>query len=344
MMAPVFAGLASVTLATITNVATSRITNGSNSTVWIIAAVLIGLALLSTIFFESKRYNEPSSGLDKRLAAAKILRDIAYQPNRIAAFPLEESVNLGDSVPGDALFDHLISHIGQRKPLLITGPPASGKTTLLYKIASFYCTRLVEDRAIEEPLPILINAASWNSEKFEQGLSEFAKQQYGISSTALRKWSNRGEIILVIDGLDETYNPAALMRAVNTWKKRYPHCSYLISARSEEAELISSLSPSVIIFSLASPRQSPIGDNRFEESAASQWVVPEAALRVLVLAALEDGRSYEISEISGLTMLPIEVLSSVLKRLTMEERLLGTLKADGRIGYAKKSLLREVAP
>jgi hypothetical protein len=344
MAALIFGALVSAALGITINVATSAIPNGSYSTLWIIVAVLTGLTLVSTVFFESKRYNEPSSSLDKRLTAAKILRDLAYQSDRIVAFPWRDSASLGDSYPGDISLPQLISLIDQRKSLIITGPPASGKTTLLYKVATYYCTRLVEEHAAEEPLPIPVSAGSWNSEKFDQWFLEFAEQQYGISSRALRKWSTQGEIIVIVDGLDETYNPAALMRAINAWQARYPRCSYLVSTRSEEAKLISSLSPSAIVFSLTSLEKPHAGDDRFKESVASQWVVPEAALRVLVLAALEDGRSYELSEISGLTMLPIEVLSPLLKRLATDGTLLSAPKAGGRIDYTKKSLRREVAP
>ncbi|MEM7118485.1 MAG: NACHT domain-containing protein [Chloroflexota bacterium] len=89
------------------------------------------------------------------------------------------------------------------RSLLILGEPGSGKTFALLELAE----RLIAEARVEltTPIPLIFNLASW-SEKYEtlnDWLKEEALLHYGISRELTETWLSGGQIILLLDGLDE---------------------------------------------------------------------------------------------------------------------------------------------
>lgn len=89
--------------------------------------------------------------------------------------------------------------------LLILGQPGAGKTTMLLELAQKLVERVEND--LNEPIPILLSLSSWQNE--QQSIKDWivaelnSGKYYKVRKDIAKQWLEEGEIIPLLDGLDE---------------------------------------------------------------------------------------------------------------------------------------------
>ncbi len=328
-----FSAVLAVTLAVLTNLATEGWAPAQ--TVGLVVATLV---IIGAVFFDVWRRTEPG-GASERVVAAMILRDLAYQPGFDASIIDGNDFGCRDPCAFGGQRIDLAGAFDARASLLVTGAPGAGKTALLREIAYFYGARLLHAKDPTSRVPILIEARVWGREHPDEGLAQQIRRKYGIPARVLRQWSGRGAVVLIVDGLDEAYDAVHLVRQLRGWLQRWPDTACVISTRADEADLVTDTLPGVRVLELPAQRAAEPPATCVASEDPDLVAVPETALKVLVSAALEDGRPYEISEISGRTMLPLGILTRILGKLAAEGALRRVARQGGRIAYQSMPLL-----
>jgi NACHT domain len=87
--------------------------------------------------------------------------------------------------------------------LLILGDPGVGKSTLLLELALELLARAEKDK--ERPVPVLVNLSSWalNKPTLTSWLEERLDSMCDIPRQLTNVWIDGGELLLLLDGLDE---------------------------------------------------------------------------------------------------------------------------------------------
>lgn len=121
--------------------------------------------------------------------------------------------------------------------LLILGEPGSGKSTLLQHLAQSLC--LSAQRNGRLPFPVIFNLSSWGQKhgSLALWLVEELQVQYGVSRLLGRRWIASGQILLLLDGLDEVANEArsACIDAINAYRRDSQHLIPLVvCSRTDE--------------------------------------------------------------------------------------------------------------
>jgi energy-coupling factor transporter ATP-binding protein EcfA2 len=103
--------------------------------------------------------------------------------------------------------------------LLILGEPGSGKTTLLLKLTEALLNRAEG----EHPIPVVFNLSSWSQKPIDVWLVEELNAAYQVPREVGKKWVDIGQILPLLDGLDQVA-PAFLAECVvNINKYLYAH-------------------------------------------------------------------------------------------------------------------------
>lgn len=108
--------------------------------------------------------------------------------------------------------------------LLMLGEAGSGKSTLLVHLAQGLLIRA--DRDNQQLIPIIFHLASWTEKRLP--LADWLVEQlyllhYDISPTLRRQWIEQGQILPLLDGLDEVplADRAACIEAINAYRRDY---------------------------------------------------------------------------------------------------------------------------
>ncbi|MFD9793641.1 NACHT domain-containing protein [Streptomyces sp. NPDC059070] len=138
--------------------------------------------------------------------------DVAFTHRR------EPANNAAGARPDGRLTD-VVAYYQRLRParLVITGAPGAGKTLLAIELVLGLLTR--PDRAPDEPVPVRLSLASWDTERpLHQWLAQQVHEQFSgrLSLADARQLVDSHRVLPVLDGLDEmdtSTTPAARRRA-----------------------------------------------------------------------------------------------------------------------------------
>lgn len=128
--------------------------------------------------------------------------------------------------PDESFSQLLAQHSGT---WTILGEPGAGKTTLLLELAFFLLARAQTDSS--QPIPLLLDLATWQTQdKLVPWLLAQSIKTYQLPSTYTQQWLERGELILLLDGLDELQlaQQEECLKAINDLLNTYPQLPNLI--------------------------------------------------------------------------------------------------------------------
>lgn len=138
-----------------------------------------------------------------------------------------------------ALFDRL------DRAVVILGAPGSGKTTTLLELARDLLDRAEADP--EAPIPVVLNLASWATDRrpLARWLVEQLTERYGIPPEQGSAWVSAGELLPLLDGLDEVAEEQrdACARAIADFHAGQPLTPLAVCCRSAEYERLASRLP-----------------------------------------------------------------------------------------------------
>ena len=128
--------------------------------------------------------------------------------------------------------------------LLILGEPGAGKSTLLLHLAQSLRTRAEHDN--QYPLSVIFNLSSWAQKRrpLDEWLVEELLLSYQVPRKVGKLWVVAGQILPLLDGLDEVAEPARgpCIDAINTYRRDHlvplVVCSRMTEYVSQEQRLV----------------------------------------------------------------------------------------------------------
>lgn len=120
--------------------------------------------------------------------------------------------------------------------LLILGAPGSGKTTALLELAR----DLLEDAEVDQsqPMPVVFNLSSWAARRppLAEWLIDELYIRYDVARQIATQWVNSGEILPLLDGLDEVTKAhrANCVEAINYFQAEHGPIRLVVCSRTTE--------------------------------------------------------------------------------------------------------------
>lgn len=112
---------------------------------------------------------------------------------------------------------------------LILGEPGAGKTTLLLQLAR----ELLDD---PDPMPVVFHLGSWSSERrpVARWLADELHRRYGVALPLARRWIQEGQVLPLLDGLDEVTDRhrAACVAAINEFRCEHGQLPIVVCCRT----------------------------------------------------------------------------------------------------------------
>jgi hypothetical protein len=224
------------------------------------AGVVLGIAGLILPFL-LRRLERRSAAEEKRRARDKavMLRRVR---NRWITGVLEQSLaDEGRVSPGlarrpDAVWqpDVIVRRLGQEAEylptgtslrsvfpklgggLLVLGGPGAGKTTALLELARSLLDDAADDATL--PMPVVFNLSSWVTQRFPlaEWLVDEMHASYDVPRSIARGWVAEGEVLPLLDGLDEVprAHRAECVDAINTFQAQHGPMQLVVCSRTEE--------------------------------------------------------------------------------------------------------------
>jgi predicted NACHT family NTPase len=151
--------------------------------------------------------NEVAARLKQSLHNQVFIHLEIRQNSEQVKHPWDSEIKIGDQ-PAESLSEatdilQVFDRADVAGKLLILGTPGVGKTTTLLELAKGICERANEDS--EFPIPVLVNLSSWkgSSQLISDWLVGELKLKYGVKNEIGRKWVGNGQLLPLLDGLDE---------------------------------------------------------------------------------------------------------------------------------------------
>ncbi|MBZ0296944.1 MAG: NACHT domain-containing protein, partial [Anaerolineae bacterium] len=167
--------------------------------------------------------------LRPNLPAGVIDLGLGLQPDAVL-----HRANYDDYKLPDSSHDILQVFDDMRGELLILGEPGSGKTILMLQLAEQLLGRAQTDDS--QPIPAVFNLSSWsrNQPPLETWLVDELKRSYGVQKKTAQRWIENGELVLLLDGLDEIGPSEGFMPGIEV-DSIHPHAIELRTSLMEKA-------------------------------------------------------------------------------------------------------------
>jgi hypothetical protein len=124
--------------------------------------------------------------------------------------------------------------------LLILGAAGGGKTTLLLELADGLLERAESDAG--QPVPVVASLATWTGQRqqLDQWLAGELAESYRIPAAAAADWASQGDLVLLLDGLDEVAgrHRDSCAAAINRFLRDRPFARLAVCCRTETARAL----------------------------------------------------------------------------------------------------------
>jgi energy-coupling factor transporter ATP-binding protein EcfA2 len=124
--------------------------------------------------------------------------------------------------------------------LLILGTSGAGKTTLLLQLATALIDRAENDPS--QPIPVVLNLETWtgSNRALVPWLLEELNSNYRVPGPTANDWIASGELVLLLDGLDQISldSQAACVAAINEYREDHGLSSLVVCCRTPQLQEI----------------------------------------------------------------------------------------------------------
>lgn len=156
--------------------------------------------------------------------------------------PLSAIVQIADRAPvvfpPSTGIAEVFDTLGQA--LLILGAPGTGKTTLLLELADELLNRALRDET--HPIPAVFNLSTWALKRGQLAswLVSELHQRNGVPKKLAQRWVDGGEILPLLDGLDEvdTAHRSACVDAINEFRSNRGLLPIAVCSRITDFEVL----------------------------------------------------------------------------------------------------------
>ncbi len=148
---------------------------------------------------------------------------------------------------------HILNLFGPReKSLLILGSPGSGKTFVLHsllKVLAAYAKNCHDNENYEYRIPVILTLSNWSQfalstesqTNFEQYLLNALSKEYSLSNQKTKTLIQKGQFVLLMDGLDEVdikMRPDCA-QSINAFRREYASIPMIVCCRQKDYETLS---------------------------------------------------------------------------------------------------------
>ncbi len=203
-----------------------------------------------------QEYRDRQSFLDKvKNAWIKGVLEKSLHGQALIALGLEERLNAVDSPaalawetpdqprqtlpPGTRVIDQF-DQLGTDRTLLILGEPGSGKTITVLELARDLINRAQQEVSL--PMPVVLNLSSWKGgrQTTAEWLVQELHSQYQVPKQTGSYWIKTGQLLLLLDGLDEVKGDIrdACIQALNQFRQEHGHAEIVVCSRIKDYEAL----------------------------------------------------------------------------------------------------------
>jgi serine/threonine protein kinase len=147
----------------------------------------------------------------------------------------------GEILPSGIKVSDKFKEMGEGRSLLILGEPGAGKTTTLLQLTRDLLKQAELDT--DHPIPVVFNLSSWMNEKqsIHQWLVFELNTKYQVSKAIAQSWLEKGELLLLLDGLDEVSQKrrSACVSAINTFYQEHGTTELVVCSRIQDYQALS---------------------------------------------------------------------------------------------------------
>ncbi|MGH8887274.1 MAG: NACHT domain-containing protein, partial [Egibacteraceae bacterium] len=119
--------------------------------------------------------------------------------------------------------------------LLLVGTPGAGKSRLLAQLAHVLVARAEQDPV--QPVPVVVSLASWAApQSLAEWLAGELRDRYDVPSALGQACVAAGQVLPLLDGLDEADDPAACIAAVNAFRGAHGLVPVVVCCRLADYE------------------------------------------------------------------------------------------------------------